>query len=106
MVTIFLFWKAVTGAEVITAYYLCCMVVFAVFLLRLKRRIPSLSRAKCLASVLLPSAVCDLVWYLFYFRNGDYINHGLMRAALPLLLLPVLLLLAYWTLRATGYRKH
>ncbi len=49
--------------------------------------------------------LCDVLWYLIYYPNGNYVNHGIGGAAAMLLLPAVLFITATLTTLINGAKR-
>jgi len=88
---IYAWYDGVVGMEItLLGYAVCVLVYFAGCMLFRRNRA---GKGSVLAGWLVCELVCDLLWYAFFFQNGDYVNRGIGGAA-ACLLLPVLLLTA------------
>lgn len=88
----------VNGAEVwLTGWLICAAAFFlAGFLRKENRNVREFNRR--LTGLLVVSNVADLVWFPFYYPNGEYANPGIAGAYM-LLLWPVLLIAAEFAVR-------
>ena len=94
MTALLLLLQQVTGAHIVFLSYWGILLVLVLLLFLRKRYKPSLPAAPCVWALLLPCAICDLIWYCYYFQDGEYVNHGLLGAVLPLFLFPLLLIVS------------
>jgi len=89
MITMLYAWiDGVIGMEVTLVCYAICVLVY--FVLCFMFRANRICKRRVLYGWLVCEVICDLLWYFFYFENGNYMNRGL-HGSMACMLLPFLL---------------
>ena len=104
MLTLFYAWyDGVVGMEIaLIGYAICTFLFFAVcFLFRCNRT----GKGCVIAGWMICELICDVLWYLIYYPDGNYVNHGIGGAA-GMFLWPAALTAAAILVTAINQEKH
>ena len=71
----------VTGANIwLIGCLLCLLVTFAIaFAIKVNRVKSNVMHS--ILGIVIPAILCDIVWFILYFPNGEYRNMGLASAS-------------------------
>lgn len=87
----------VVGMEICLVGYAVCVAAYFLVCFLLRPNRAGKRRIVVALGWLISELLCDVIWYLIFYQNGDYVNFGIGGAAAMLLLPGTLFLSAVIT---------